>query len=322
MRPLLLLLAAAAAAAARPVARRLPSRPVDPITTLTISQYAVPLTYDAPLLNQWGFEPAPCAVRPFLTARTGMATGWICATDGERRVLRAMDAILRAGCSGGRDGGASPPLVLDVGSNSGFYGLNAAAHGCSVAFFDAQPGCQKVVAASILVNAYGARAVVVGGGLSDAPGTLRADSNGTCAFASGRFPMAQLETGTLDRGDVDVPLLPLTRLLPATTPILLVKVDTEGNEQRVLAGMLPFFEARSIQHAVVEVTAGYGFWERQGIRPADVAATMAAIVRHGYTFTKLAAEGGERAVGADPEAVRALFAARGFNQTDFLVSRV
>lgn len=280
------------------------------------SRYAVPLEYDAHVLNRWGFEQAACSATRFLIAKTGMASGWICASPGERIVTAAMDDLLKDGCAGG------DALFLDVGSNSGFYGLNAARHGCGVAFFDVQPGCNAVVAGALLVNGLADRGVVVAGGLSDAPGTIKADSAGACEFDSGRFPMSKLEAGTLDAGDADVPLFPLTDVLPPHTPILLVKIDTEGAEARALRGMLPHFRARVIAHVIVEVTPGHGFWARQGVDPASVAATMRDIAACGYTFRNLLDGVDKPALGADPAVVHAFFAAPAtFDQTDFMISR-
>jgi hypothetical protein len=51
-----------------------------------------------------------------------------------------------------------------------------------------------------------------------------------------------------------VRLVPLTSLLAPTSEIYVLKVDTEGHELRVLQGVLPFFEQRSIRHAFVDYT--------------------------------------------------------------------
>ena len=282
---------------------------------LAASQHAVPLTYDAGVLNRWGFEKATCSLARFLIAKTGMVGGWICTSQGERLVTSAMDDLLRDGCAG------EDNLFLDVGSNSGFYGLNAARHGCSVAFVDVQPGCNKVVAGALLVNQMADRGVVVAGGLADAAGTIKADSRGACEVESGRFPMSKLEAGTLPTGDVDVPLFPLGDLLPPRAPVFVVKIDTEGAEQRALQGMMPHFRARSIKHVFVEVTPGHGFWAKQGIDAAAVAATMRDIAACGYTFRNLFDGAEKPALGADPATVHAYFAAPKFDQSDFLITR-
>ena len=305
---------------------------------------ASPRVYNATILNEWGFKRATCGKADFLVVDTGMVDRWICSAEGERVVTAAMDALLSAGCRGRRKSGgadaASAPLFLDVGSNSGFYGLNAISHGCDAVFFDVQPGCNKVVNAALLVNDFGARGIVMAAGLSDRADVVRAKSSSTCSFDSGRFPISAIETGTLDEGDVEVPVLPLSRLLPppptasaasvakssASTPwaqIFMIKIDTEGLEQRVLAGAMPLFKDRAIEHVIVEVTPGFEFWEKNGVRAADVAATMRDIAACGYSFTRLhsKADADKDRTLTDPKRVHALFLERPFDQEDILISK-
>ena len=317
------------------------------------STLASPRVYNATIVNEWGFKRATCGKADFLVADTGMVDRWICSVDGERVVTAAMDALLSAGCRGrtGKSGGgvanadASASLFLDVGSNSGFYGLNAISHGCDAVFFDVQPGCNKVVNAALLVNDFGSRGVVMAAGLSDRADVVRAKSSSTCSFDSGRFPISAIESGTLEEGDVEVPVLPLSRLVLSTSPasaltsstasaakkpwvptpqIFMMKIDTEGLEQRVLAGAMPLFKDQAIEHVIVEVTPGFQFWEKNGVRAADVAATMRDIAACGYSFTRLhsKAEDGDRdRILTDPKRVHALFLDRSFDQEDFLISR-
>jgi FkbM family methyltransferase len=288
---------------------------------LLASKLASPLSYNATLLNTWGFKQAGCGKGDFLVADTGMVDRWICSTEGEQLVTAAMDKILSTGCRS-RNGRPSDALFLDVGSNSGFYGLNAIAHGCVAAFFDVQPGCNKVVNAALLVNGFTDRGVVMAAGLSDRDGVVPASSEGTCALESGRFPISAIETNTLNDGDVDVPVLPLSRLLPPSpsSSIVMLKIDTEGLEQRILAGAMPLFEKKIIEHVVVEVTPGHGFWEKRGVVAADVANTMRDIAACGYSFTGLSSRTKATMI-SDPEQVHALFSTREFTQEDFLLSR-
>ena len=301
-------------------------------------------------MKEWGFKPATCGKADFLVADTGMVDRWICSVEGERVVTASMDALLSAGCrgsnrkSGGADHTAPASLFLDVGSNSGFYGLNAISHGCDAVFFDVQPGCNKVVNAALLVNDFGSRGVVMAAGLSDRADVVRAKSSSTCSFDSGRFPISAIESGTLEEGDVEVPVLPLSRLVLSTSPasaltsstasaakkpwvptpqIFMMKIDTEGLEQRVLAGAMPLFKDQAIEHVIVEVTPGFQFWEKNGVTAADVAATMRDIAACGYSFTRLhsKADDDKGRVLTDPKRVHALFLERPFDQEDFLISR-
>jgi hypothetical protein len=138
---------------------------------LLATELASPLSYNATLLNTLGFTQAGCGKGDFLVADTGMVDRWICATEGEQLVTAAIDKILSAGCRS-RNGRPSDALFLDIGSNSGFHGLNAISHGCVAAFFDIQPGCNKVVNAALLVNGFTDRGVVMAAGLSDRDGVV------------------------------------------------------------------------------------------------------------------------------------------------------
>jgi FkbM family methyltransferase len=286
---------------------------------LFASKLASPLSYNATLLNTWGFKRAGCGKGDFLVADTGMVDRWICVTEGEQLVTATMDKLLRTGCQN-RNDRPSDALFLDIGSNSGFYGLNAISHGCVAAFFDLQPGCNKVVNAALLVNGFADRGVVMAAGLSDRDDIVPASSESTCSLESGRFPISAIETDTLKDGDVDVPVLPLSRLLPPSSSIFMMKIDTEGLEQRILAGAMPFFKKRNIKHVVVEVTPGHGVWEKNGVLPTEVANTMRDIAASGYSFTRLGATR-EGAMITDPKHVHALFLKRDFTQEDFLISR-
>ena len=284
--------------------------------------HAAPLHYDTALMNKWGLHRPACTPGlDFLVANTGMSDRWICGTEGERSVVAAARRVLEPACSRAAPG---RNLVLDVGSNSGMYGLMAIAAGCPTVFFDLQPGCNTVVTGALLANGWTDKGLVVAGGLSETSGVVKASSSGTCDVESGRFPLNVQEAGTADQGDVSVPTEPLATFIGPDTHIMLMKVDTEGFEQRVLAGCLPYFERRLVKHAIVEVTPGHKAWETRGIDVVDVAATFERIVRSGYSFTLLGSvadvEAGNGTRMTDPAAVRDWVLARGVGQVDVMLS--
>lgn len=291
----------------------------------TAAQYAASPRYDEGLMNKWGFHRPACTPGlDFLVANTGMSDRWVCGTEGELSVVAAMRRVLDVECA--KKDTAHTNLVLDVGSNSGFYGLMAIAAGCPTVFFDLQPGCNKVVTGALLANGWAERGTVLAAGLSETSGTVKASSAGTCDMESGRFPLNVQEAGTAHEGDVTVPTEPLAAFIGPDTHVLLMKVDTEGFEQRVLAGSMPFFERRLIKHAIVEITPGHKAWETRGIDAADVAATFERIVRAGYSFTLLGSvaevNAGTGARMTDPTAVKDWVLARGVGQRDVLLSLV
>jgi len=277
-------------------------------------------------MNKWGFHRPACTPGlDFLVANTGMSDRWVCGTEGELSVVAAMRRVLDVECTKNA-GSTGRNLVLDVGSNSGFYGLMAIASGCPTLFFDLQPGCNKVVTGALLANGWADRGMVLAAGLSESSGTVKASSAGTCDMESGRFPLNVQESGTADAGDVTVPTEPLATFIGPDAHILMMKVDTEGFEQRVLAGCLPFFERRLIKHAIVEITPGHNAWETRGIDVADVAATFERIVRAGYSFTLLGSvaevNAGNGTRMTDPATVKDWVLARSVGQRDVLLSLI
>ena len=64
----------------------------------------------------------------------------------------------------------------------------------------------------------------------------------------------------------------------------MLKIDTEGNEFKVLKGALPLFKNHAILNTIVEVTPGFGFWARHNISREDVAWVFGEIGGMGYHF--------------------------------------
>jgi len=93
-----------------------------------------------------------------------------------------------------------------------------------------------------------------------------------------KFPFSANRHGSSKQ--VFVELHPLQYYLPddKSLEIQMMKVDTEGNEKRVLASALPFFASGKIKNAIVEVTPGHGFWSKAGITPEEMSTTLQTII--------------------------------------------
>ena len=197
---------------------------------------------------------------------------WVCLEMGEQMVTLVMMRVFRQYSDSGIVG-----KMLDVGANAGYFGLLAAKHGHEVVFFDLQPECQNIIHNNILVNGFSGQAHVVAAGVSDAISSIKVPSDG----CNGRFPAEAYETEAFNNYTMSAQLYPLTEFI-SPQEIMMMKVDTEGNEKRVLQGAMEFFRRNNIRHAIVEVTPGFGFWENSGILREEVIDTLTLLIEHGY----------------------------------------
>ena len=221
-----------------------------------------------------------------LVPHTWMFKGWICKQQSERTVQKVMLDIFKAGCTSGEQRG----IMLDVGSNTGIFGLLGIHTGCETIFFDIQPECHALVNGALVVNGWQERGRVIAAGITDLEHATTVGVN-KATMCDGK--LSESAAGTASGGKVQIPLIPLSNVVPADTKILMLKIDTEGNEARVLRGALPFFEAHSIVNAIVEVSPGNRFWERAGITREEVASVLGQIAGFGYSVKPLDAMDGQ-----------------------------
>ena len=72
-----------------------------------------------------------------------------------------------------------------------------------------------------------------------------------------------------------------------TNGIMIMKVDTEGNEKLILAGTKQFFKTKPIKYAIVEVTPCYEFRGKAGIEPNEVREIVSEILSCSYAMVSL-----------------------------------
>lgn len=229
---------------------------------------------DFPLFKKHPIEVVKCVARgkfPILSHQTGMLR-WVCNNKGEKKVTNAMLYVFHK---------HSDKLMLDVGANCGYYSLLAARLGHRAVQFDVQPVCQQILRNNAIINGFTDRVWTIASGVSDVAGTIMVPADG----CGGTFPAKREETQVLP--DVAMPLDLLAHFIDIDTEIMLMKVDTEGNEKRVLAGAMEFFAKQKIQNAIVEVTPGHEFWEKQGITKEEVLQTFREVASYGYWMISL-----------------------------------
>ena len=173
-------------------------------------------------------------------------------------------------CRGAR--GGPPPLVVDVGSNAGFYTLFAASLGARVVSLDAQPHCNQFVRLGALASGFGERVRVVSAfaAAEDAPVFASVPVRSGCW---GTFPVVSepalarslAEWGRLPGGDAQAPVrgVGLAGLLRAAAAeagageegVLLLKMDAEGAEAGLVAHLeeTGVLAAHLVKNFVIEV---------------------------------------------------------------------
>jgi len=172
-------------------------------------------------------------------------------------------------------------LMLDIGANTGYFSLIAGKMGHEAIQFDLQPECQRILRTSVLVNGFQNDIVTIGAGISDAEGIVKVPSIG----CDGQFPA---KVNKKDAPKINISVYPLDKFLNLDgNDIMMMKVDTEGNEKRVLSGAKQFFKNKKINNAIVEVTPCCKLWEKAGINPIEVREIIGEIISYGYVMVSL-----------------------------------
>jgi FkbM family methyltransferase len=174
-------------------------------------------------------------------------------------------------------------LYVDVGACFGFWTVPLAIHarrvGGHVLAFEPIPGNRRYLERNLERNAVRHVVTVIGAALGRHGGTVRLRPE-----SGGLGNAAVVEDAR--EGDVDVPVFALDEVeLPpalAATPVSIAKLDVEGFEMDVLAGM----ERRiALEHPVI-LGEFNPIWSRRRGISADEPARWAS--RHGYAARRLA----------------------------------
>jgi FkbM family methyltransferase len=249
---------------------------------------AMDLTFDNSI-EEHKYVSMTCAERgayPFFMSSIpgGPMEQWVCKNRGEVKVTRVMLSVLKQSCAipDGSEHGQKG-LMLDIGANLGYYGLFALRLGCETLFFDLQKGCQTRLNNALIINGFTPAGRVIPYGVNSKAASFKSPIGG----CDGRFPASAREQKVFDRGEHVSHLDTLDTFVDDNQTILMVKIDTEGNEYHVLQGSMPFFQKRLIQNAIVEVTPGAGFWKSLNVTQLQVATTFETIAQAGYSMVSL-----------------------------------
>ena len=184
---------------------------------------------------------------------------------------------------------ATPPFVLDVGANMGYYSVVGASLGARVIAVEMQPKCWQLTRChlhlngllgnSTVLNRYVARPASHASAIQ-VPRT-RCDTMASPTAVRGRWPSGKLRHGSdaLNASDYQ-PVEPLEvgALLLATLPrgaeVAVTKIDTEGFEPHVLEALRPAWHL--LNDIVLEVQPGA--WAHHNLSFAAAMATFRDLI--------------------------------------------
>lgn len=205
-----------------------PCRPVAPTAA-----------YDAPLEM---FLQTAAVPRPFSLALPPKDKSYVSQHMAASRVWAPSETlifhhILSRGCvSGGK-----PALVVDIGANLGYFSILALHYGCRVIAFEPQQRAVEYIKVSAALDPLAAGMTLFGCGVGEEE-----------AFVSlgldVEWGLVSISSGG---GKGEIPVVRLDSIVDED--VLLLKLDTEGYEDRVLRGATKLLDSNRIMNAVVEI---------------------------------------------------------------------
>ncbi len=144
-------------------------------------------------------------------------------------------------------------VVVDVGANLGYFSVLAAAlvgESGRVMAFEPDPANFRLLQENIALNEYGDRVTTLQAGLAEEPGA------GHLYLSEDNLGDHRIFRGEGARQTCDIQLLNGSEVLRGQLPrIDLLKVDTQGSEYSVIAGLLPLLlEMPGKPQVLVELT--------------------------------------------------------------------
>lgn len=206
---------------------------------------------------------------------------WVSTALNEKHVSAVFRWALENKC--GREGTG---MVLDVGSNTGIYGLYAAKLGCRVAMFDPQPQCQRAINAAIDHNHFDrSRVQLMPFAVTQDRTSILVTNQSQCLTSLSLSQALNKRHARQLKGAVwyPRPTYRLDQVISPHTAIELAKVDVEGAEYSVLRSAKGLFDRKAIKTLVVEVSPPW--WENFGVTRYQVATLFAELWELGYNTT-------------------------------------
>jgi len=157
-------------------------------------------------------------------------------------------------------------IVLDVGANTAYYGLFAAAYGCIVDAFEPQPQCNSWIKSAILLNNFQTTFTLYENLVSNVStvisARLRSGCWGSWKEDDKENQYAPPKWNSKETRQVSSVRLDDLYYHRKGLIISMMKMDVEGNEISALLSAEKLLRAKRIEHFVVELTPS--FWNRVG----------------------------------------------------------
>lgn len=213
--------------------------------------------------------------------------GWVLNSPGESKVFNVFRTVLADGrrCQEG--------VVLDIGANEGFFGLLAAAWGCTTYIFEPQPSCIAHISAAVLINGISHVVKLIPAPVG--PENLEISVSPT-AHCAGQYPRRNGDAAERfhpialhRRTDVRLVKAVLLKNLLSTSadsrPILLVKIDVEGGEVSVVASSLDVLCSGKVLNIVMEISPAW--WAEGGSSVAQALQVGRALENCGFRLQRM-----------------------------------
>ena len=156
---------------------------------------------------------------------------------------------------------SAPGLVIDMGANEGMFAMVAASLGCTVVTFDPQSMCIDILKRAVLGfkenEGFEKRIYALNAAASTTPSTIEAsiDSCQGCYMTDGSVSCSGSEKQAgqwkrkrkIDSVNVDAVVEAI-----GFKEIMLLHIDTEGHEVRVLRGLEAMLASKSIKNLIIE----------------------------------------------------------------------
>jgi FkbM family methyltransferase len=178
-------------------------------------------------------------------------------------------------------------VVLDIGANIGFYSLLAAAQASvsRVVSFEPNPLVLPTLRYNVRLNqSLRGKVVVAAVAVGEANGTVRFHRN----YEPHNLGLGSMRASTADPFTVDVPIVRLDTYLSSQRldRVDVIKIDVEGAEHLVIAGLKAWLESHARPTIVIEV--------HPGLLPdfgSSVPALFATLTEAGYRLRRLRTDG-------------------------------
>ena len=191
------------------------------------------------------------------------------------------------------------PIVLDIGSNSGFYALLAARLGYKTIAVDPQPHCvQHVRIASAasgvtdrltVLNAFVSETGALPDGSTNVAVPLRSGCWGTFPVPSGNAEYVKEHFSRFPGGNASalVPVINPNTLIGDKEIAVLMKLDTEGAEIGILRALAPSLASGKILNFMIEFNKGvidaHGKVTFPTAREGVILEALVLLTGYGYT---------------------------------------